>query len=68
MPPARMGIQKLIEAFKEAYNHKEIDASTYLDFDAEFKVYKNHSAGKPALKKEIVARLQKLYKETLYNK
>ena len=68
MPPACMGIQTLIVAFKEAYNHKEIDASTYLDFDAEFKLYKDHSAGKPALKKQIVVRLQKLYKETLFNK
>ena len=63
-----MGIQKLIEAFKEAYNHKEIDASTYLDFDADLKLYKDHSAGKPALKQEIVSRLQKLYKENKYNK
>ena len=62
-----MGIQKLIEAFKEAYNHKEIDASTYLDFDADFKLFKS-SAGKAAIKNEILVRLQKLYKETLYNK
>ena len=62
-----MGIQKLIEAFKEAYNQKGIDASTYLDFDADFKLFKA-SAGKAAIKKEIVTRLQKLYKETLYNK
>ena len=62
-----MGIQKLIEAFKEAYNHKEIDASTYLAFDADFELFKS-SPGKAALEKEIITRLQKLYKETLYNK
>ena len=53
----------MIETLKEAYNHKEIDASTYLDFDADLKLYKDHSAGKPALKKETVVRLQKLYKD-----
>ena len=62
-----MGIQNLIEAFKEAYNHKEIDASTYLDCDADFKLFKS-SPGTAALKKEIVTRLQKLYKETLHSK
>ena len=67
IPPSQIGIQKLIETFKEAYNHKEINASIYLDFDADFKLFRS-SAGKPGVKKEIVKRLQKLYKDNLYNK
>ena len=68
MPPSQIGIQKLIEAFKEASNHGEINASIYLDVDAEFKLCRTKTAGKPELKREITKRLQKLYKDNLYNK
>lgn len=67
IPPSRMGIQNLSEAFETAINRKQIDAEGHARWELLFDRYRN-SAGNPDRKKKLIKDMQHLFKDKLYKK
>ena len=65
--PSKIGIQKLRETFEEANNKHAINTVTYRKYRSLYNEWIT-SKGDPILKKAKLKELQKLYKETVFNR
>ena len=65
MAPSRAGIQVLREAFTDAHNKEVIDTMTFRTYEGLFEEWKS---AKKEEKKEKLAQIRQLYKETIYTK
>ena len=65
--PRKIGIQKLREKFEDANNKNAINTTTYRQYRSLYNKWASNR-GVPTAKKEALKELQKLYRETVYNR
>ena len=65
--PSKIGIQKLRETFEDANNKNAINTTTYRQYRSLYNKWVSNR-GVPTAKKEALKELQKLYRETVYNR
>ena len=65
--PSKIGIQKLRETFEDANNKNTINTTTYRQYRSLYNKWVSNR-GVPTAKKEALKELQKLYRETVYNR
>ena len=65
--PSKIGIQKLRETFEDASNKDAISITTYRNYRSLYNQWAS-SKGNPVEKKNALRQLQKLYRETIYER